>query len=55
MTTRWFFTKSVEASQLLLGHVSPIVTMGHYLKANRQALTDGLTMLEESLSSGDKN
>jgi integrase len=48
-STLWSLTKSVEASQLLLGHVSPIVTMGHYLKADKSALTDGLKQLEDSL------
>jgi hypothetical protein len=46
-------TKSVEVSQLLLGHTTPNVTMKRYLKANKQALTDGLKMLEENLKSRD--
>jgi integrase len=48
-STLWSLTKSVEASQLLLGHETPNVTMTHYLKANKSALATGLKMLEESL------
>jgi integrase len=48
-STLWSLTKSVEASQQLLGHTTPNVTMRHYLKANKQALTDGLKQLEDSL------
>jgi integrase len=48
-STLWSLTKSVEASQLLLGHTTPNVTMRHYLKANKSALTAGLKQLEDSL------
>jgi hypothetical protein len=48
-STLWSLTKSVEASQLLLGHTTPNVTTKYYLKANEQALTDGLKQLEDSL------
>jgi integrase len=48
-STLWSLTKSVEASQLLLGHTTPNVTMRHYLKANKSALTAGLKQLEDAL------
>jgi integrase len=52
-STLWSLTKSVEASQLLLGHTTPDATMKHYLKANKSALAAGLKMLENNLKSRD--
>lgn len=53
-STLWSLTKSVEASQLLLGHETPNVTMKHYLKANKSALAAGLKQLEASLMNKGK-
>jgi hypothetical protein len=42
----WGLTGSVEASQQVLRHQSPAVTMRHYLKADKTELLRGLRLLE---------
>jgi hypothetical protein len=48
-TFLWQLTGSVEASQLLLRHRTPNVTISHYLKSDRSALVKGLKLLEEKM------
>jgi integrase len=45
----WGLTGSVEASQQVLRHQTPAVTMRHYLKADRSELVRGLKLLEASV------
>jgi len=45
----WQLTGSVEASQLLLRHRTPNVTISHYLKADRSGRVKGLKMLEQEI------
>jgi integrase len=44
----WSLTGSVEASQQVLRHATPAVTMRHYLKPDRSRMVEGLKMLAEA-------